>query len=157
MSRLHELVPRVEQEILAARPDGRAADGTMGDCYRACLAMLCHTQLHDAPHAVMYVSWFSVARRFVRTHSPGCDLLCYEWDGTWDLYGDGVERPVIAAGPSPRGPFRHCVIASSVTGEIIHDPHPSRAGLLSIDEADAIVPLRDENPPLDRVLELMAP
>ncbi len=147
-------IRRIDQTILAARPDGHAADGTPGDCFRACLAMLADVELTDAPHAVIYLSWFSVARRFIRDVHIGSDLLCYEWDGSFDLYGDGVERPVIATGPSPRGPFKHCVIANSVTGEVVHDPHPSRAGLKGIELVDAIVPLAADNPALDPVLAL---
>ncbi len=148
-------IRKVDQTIFAARDDGHAADGTPGDCYRACLAMLGGTTHDEAPHAILYLSWFSVARRWIRERNDGqVDLLCYEWDGTFDLYGDGVERPVIASGPSPRGSFRHCVIANSVTGEIYHDPHPSRAGLLSIDSADAVVPIMAGAPPLEPVLQL---
>jgi hypothetical protein len=47
---------------------------------------------------------------------------------------DGSVRPRgyhIAVGKSPRGEFSHAVVA--LDGTIVHDPHPSQAGLLSID------------------------
>lgn len=147
-------VERIDQTILADRSDGHAADGTPGDCFRACLAMLMGSTLTNTPHAVMYLSWFDVARRYVREVSPGADLLHYKWDGSTDLYGDGIPRPVIAVGPSPRGQFHHCVIANSVTGETWHDPHPSRAGLVAVEGVDAVVPLTPDNPPLGPVLAL---
>lgn len=118
--------------------------------------MLAGTDYDAAPHAVLYLSWFNQAREFIRAQSPGADLQCYTWDGTTDLYGDGMHRPVIASGPSPRGGFLHCVIADSTTGEVVHDPHPSRAGLLSIKTADAIVPISPDNLPMDPVRELVA-
>lgn len=151
-----DLTTRIDQTIFADRPDGHSAAGIPGDCFRACLAMLAGTALEDAPHAVLYVSWFDVARRFIREHLPGLDLLCYDWDGSSSLYRDGVARPVIAGGPSPRGPFHHAVIANSVDGSLWHDPHPSRAGLLAIDSAIALVPLADGNPALPEPLALTA-
>jgi hypothetical protein len=154
-----QVVKRLTQRILACpvRGDGHDTDGTPGDCYRTCLAMLTGADYEDAPHAVLFLSWFNVAREFVRQQVPGGDLQCFGWDGSVDLYGDGSHRPVIATGPSPRGDFRHCVIADSTTGELVHDPHPSRAGLLRIETADAIVPLgHPDNLPMDPVRELVA-
>lgn len=146
------------QRIVAdpERGDGHAADGTPGDCFRTCLAMLTDADYEEVPHAVQYLSWYSVARRFVRERFPGADLQCFEWDGSFDLYGDGAGRMVIATGPSPRGDFKHCVIANAATGEIVHDPHPSRAGLTRIELADAIVPVSADNLPLEPVLALEA-
>lgn len=148
-------VTRIDQTIFAQRADGHDANGVPGDCFRACLAMLTGAALNETPHAVLYLSWFDVARRFVRDVNEGAsDLLHFEWDGSTDLYGDGIHRPVIAVGKSPRGTFYHCAIADSVTGEVWHDPHPSRAGLVSIEGVDAIVPLSDTNPPLAPMLAL---
>lgn len=149
------MLERVDQAILAERPDGHDANGTPGDCFRACLAMMTGASLHETPHAVMYLSWFDVARRFVRaTSGDAIDLLHYEWDGSTDLYGDDIPRPVIAVGRSPRGTFHHCVIADSTNGEVWHDPHPSRAGLAAIEGVDAKVPMSPDNPPLSPVLAL---
>lgn len=148
---------RLTQRVLAdpTRGDGHAADGTPGDCFRACLAMLADVDYELAPHAVMHLSWYERAREFIREHVPGGDLQCYNWDGTTDLYGVGGGRHVIATGPSPRGNFKHCVMADSATGEILHDPHPSRAGLLAIELVDAIVPLNDPaNLPMAPMLAL---
>lgn len=116
--------------------------------------MLAETTYEEAPHAVTYLSWYNQARLFIREQIPGADLQTYEWDGSFDLYGDGSHRRVIATGPSPRGDFLHCVIADASTGEILHDPHPSRAGLVSIQLADAIVTLTPDNTPLDPIREL---
>ena len=136
---------RLTQRLLAdpKRNDGHTADGTPGDCYRTCLAILADTSYKQAPHAALYLSWFNEARRFIQMNVPGSDLQCFDWDGSFDLYGDGQHRLVIATGPSPRGDFLHCVIADAVTGEILHDPHPSRAGLTRIETADAITPFGD--------------
>ena len=65
------------------------------------------------------------------------------------LYGMGVgllesQEPVeiedyyIAVGISPRN-IRHCVVCKA--GEIVHDPHPSREGILGIDYTWSFYPL----------------
>ena len=52
-----------------------------------------------------------------------------------------TRRPyIILNGGSPRGEFAHCVVADAATGDIVHDPHPSRDGITSITGAFALVP-----------------
>lgn len=40
----------------------------------------------------------------------------------------------VAAGPSPRGDFLHACVYRGKT--LVHDPHPSRQGLLCLKEID---------------------
>ena len=47
----------------------------------------------------------------------------------------------LGAGPSPRGPFRHVVVLDPKTGAMIHDPHPSGAGVTEVDEVELILAL----------------
>lgn len=144
----------VDSRVLAdpRRGDGADAAGVMGDCFRACLASLLELDLDDVPHAVHFVTWFDEVRRFMRAQI-GSDAGCYE--PRWPLYDDGIGRPVIASGPSPRGPWWHSVIVDSTTGELMHDPHPSRAGILEVSDVIAIVPAYDPppGPGVDRQLE----
>lgn len=55
----------------------------------------------------------------------------------WDVTHEPPSFPmphlrVIACGVSPRDPEgTHAVVADAETGDIVHDPHPSRAGLAS--------------------------
>lgn len=44
----------------------------------------------------------------------------------------GSRIQLIITGQSPRGNFNHSVVGDARTGALIHDPHPSRAGLLNI-------------------------
>lgn len=130
----------VDQAVTACpiRNDGHAADGTPGDCFRACLAMLLGVDLTDVPHVVSYVSWWDLTRRTVGELLPGFDVGCYAPE--FPLYPDAEPRLVIASGPSPRGPFAHAVIVDARTGDLVHDPHPSRAGLAVIEDVIALVP-----------------
>lgn len=100
-------------------------NGRLGDCVRACLASLLEVPLKYVPHVIEHPEWWTCARLAVR------DLT----DGEKDLIGVDdrnqviVPMPVIASGPSPRGDWLHAVIVDSATGKLLHDPHPSRAGL----------------------------
>lgn len=138
---------RIDQTVTACpvRNDGHAADGTPGDCLRACLAMLLDVDLTAVPHVVMFAAWWDEARRTVRRLQPGADLAYFEGI-TFPLYDDAEPRVVIASGPSPRGPFAHVVMVEAAGGEVLHDPHPSRAGLVSVDGVLALVPPYDPPP-----------
>ena len=105
-------------------------NGSVGDCWRACIAGLLGLPIEEVPHFVRDFEepdWWEATRRFVRDHSPGDQIDWY--DPTFPAYiGDGWPV-VILSGPSPRGDWMHSVLADSLTGEVVWDPHPSRAGL----------------------------
>lgn len=70
--------------------------------------------------------WWNVTQRFLR-----------EKVGKVLGWADGDSVPPgglwIASGPSPRGDWLHCVIAYG-DGRLLHDPHPSNAGVPEIVE-----------------------
>lgn len=141
------------QRYTAERPDGHTLDGTPGDCFAACIAVLLDVDLEQIPHFVMHGDhWWDVTRRTVRELRPGWDLTC-AMPSPWPPYLGDVEEWVecqhlaIATGPSPRGGFMHCVVIDTVTGEMVWDPHPSRAGLAGdIVELDLLVTAYDPAP-----------
>ena len=116
--------------------------GAIGDCLRATVATLLGLPAEDVPH-------------FVRAgiEAGDCPAGCDDdgtddhdhgyawWDslldflmnrGLWVQHlptDDPPPRPHLASGPGPRGP-QH-VVAVDADG-IVHDPHPSRAGLLDV-------------------------
>lgn len=114
-----------------------ADTGAIGDCLRATVATLLDLPSDDVPH-------------FVRLgidngDCPGpCDEDHEHGWGWWEklldfLWGRGMvlahltvppPRPHLASGMGPRG--NHHVVAVDADGTI-HDPHPSRAGLLDVD------------------------
>lgn len=106
----------------------RDQDGVPGDCWRTAIACLLDMDRDDVPHfAHLYPdpepNWWVETVRWVEAQKPGMTLV-----GAEPVYGV-VGRPVIASGPSPRGPWLHSVIADGTTGELLWDPHPSHAGL----------------------------
>lgn len=113
----------VDQEFLSD-PD----NGVQGDCWRACIATILGLPRDTVPH-------------FIQDHGDEWLEATEEWlvaNGHPKLYhfptrfpiADPLRPLVILVGPSPRG-VAHGVVADATTGEIVHDPHPSRDGLVS--------------------------
>lgn len=123
----------VHQTITACpiRRDGHDAEGNPGNCFQAAVASLLELDLHEVPHFARHHSWWFTLRRWARER--GGD---FTWYPTNDDAYPGLPVPeswaptgyVIAGGPSPRGPFQHVVI-TDLAGNLVHDPHPSSAGL----------------------------
>jgi hypothetical protein len=118
-------------------------DSIPGDCFRTCIAcILGFEDVRMVPHFVHEDMlgkghWWSLAWRFVMEHAS---LQLIETEPMFPYYLDDFHPYVIVGGGSPRS-GRHAVIADARTGEVVHDPHPSRAGLLWIDRVYALVPL----------------
>lgn len=110
----------VDQSLLVDR-DGH------GDCLRACVASILELPLADVPDFALFgPNWMWALVAFAE-----CDF---------DTYGEhsGV---FIANGPGPRG-TRHSVVYEDYA--MVHDPHPSRAGLLSIDGSIKVKRIRPD-------------
>ncbi len=103
-----------------------------GNCFSACVASLLHLPIEDVPtFCAEGDKWFEVFQQWLRPLGLYAFMLkhCEEWrpDGYY-----------ILGGKSPRGDFFHAVIARD--GEIVHDPHPSRTGLVDRQDYTLIVP-----------------
>lgn len=126
----------VDQTIFAApdRTDGNDADGVPGNCWQACVASLLELPLDTVPHFILADDWWEVTQAYVAAVKPGWELLCFDGSMDFPLYQfpDKAPTHAIGSGPSPRGDFMHAVILDARTGELAHDPHPSRAGLAGI-------------------------
>lgn len=114
-----------------------------GNCFSACVASLLGLNIEDVPY---FMGW---------TEEEGKDW--YERFAKWlalrgfypiNLRARAEEWApqgfyILNAG-SPRGDFSHSVVARGK--EIVHDPHPSRSGLVRLEtsEVTLIVPLDPE-------------
>lgn len=123
-----------------------------GDCMTSCLAALCEVSYEAVPQFRKIQteggSWFKAFYDFLEANG-------YEYEGSFTprsaIYADGVERICnwnelpercegvdglyMAGGPSPRGPHvkgGHAVLVNA-DGTLAFDPHPSREGVLSVE------------------------
>lgn len=102
-----------------------------GNCGEACVASLLNIPLPE---------------KFGRSGDPcnywGDFLACLEGHGYAAMHMGGGYQPdfmYLASGPSPRGGCSHMVIMRE--GRLVHDPHPSNAGLLSVDYVWILSPI----------------
>jgi hypothetical protein len=127
------LMRRHTQRILGdpRRGDGRASDGTPGDCLRTATASMLDLPVDAVPHFALYREWWTAMRRWAR--SRGDDFTCLvPVDGAVHQFLDGPGL-LLASGPSPRGPFWHTVVVDEQL-DLVHDPHPSRVGLTAVED-----------------------
>lgn len=141
------------------RRDGHTIDGTAGDCLRAAAATVLQQPPARLRHYAQDHRWWESMRRDAR------ELLGWDWvatrpelledflhwrdQGWWHLHGDLA----LGCGPSPRGPFWHTAVVSLPSLDLVHDPHPARAGLAALEEL--LIPVRPYHP-APHVLELPA-
>jgi hypothetical protein len=134
------------------RRDGHTIDGYPGDCWRAAVASLVdEPDLLSVPHFALHwrTSWQllqrwlhprGLAMNWAPLHPSRAidgDPVYYHLDG--DRLPSQIGDLVLLCGPSPRGPFQHIVVGTH-HGDVVHDPHPSRAGLEAVHEVDWLVP-----------------
>lgn len=116
----------VTQQYLADDPTG-----VPGDCVRAAVASLLDREPHQVPHFIAgdfdgRVWWYAL-KGWAATNGWAVTrrgLLPRQENVPLPTFG-------LACGPSERG-HSHAVVA--VDGEIVWDPHPSRAGILRVKE-----------------------
>lgn len=108
-------------------------NGVRGNCVAACLASVTGAPIETFDHIINAYDWWSAFEESCKEY--GFSPLRMPVDD---------ERPVIlpgvhfGSGLSERG-FRHMCVYSN--GTLIHDPHPSRAGLVEVDMWTLLVPL----------------
>lgn len=125
----------VKQTIFGDGENGNKA----GNCLSACLASILEIPIEEVPvFSAMGDDWFKNLFEWLK--SKNCEYHgCAR--GTWILhYTTGIDGYFIVNGLSPRAgidgnssKMRHSVIFHK--GKMVFDPHPSDAGLMSMDEA----------------------
>jgi len=106
-----------------------------GNCIAAALASLLEVGLDDVPkfEEMGENRWWIELRKWLKIQ--GFHLMSWEIETGKEFYLPGY---FIACGPSPRG-FEHAVIYKNT--EMVHDPHPSRDGLVKMTSVWALLPL----------------
>jgi hypothetical protein len=109
-----------------------------GNCFSACVASLLEVPLEDVPQFMGDTldddsTWYERFREWLAPRSlyPLCLKLGSEW------VPPGFH---ILSGRSPRhATALHSVIA--LDARVVHDPHPSRAGLATRDDVIVLIPM----------------
>ena len=127
------------------------AAGVLGDCWRASIASVIGRPTAEVPHFVRdyfddegsdEARWFAETCRWL-TQRHGVTVLYYD---SPEAVRSAMRTEISAYphilidGISPRyAGIHHVVVGDANTGEIVHDPHPTRAGLVSITGAFVLV------------------
>lgn len=140
-----EAVTPAYQTIFACpkRNDGHDANGVPGNCFQAAVATLLDLPLSEVPHFVEDENWYELSRSFV-FKKTGLGFAYFTAEFPVYHHPQSAPKYVLVDGKSPRGDFHHVVVADALTGEIVHDPHPSGAGLLSVEGCYAMYELEEE-------------
>ena len=100
--------------------------GGDSNCVGACVASVLEVPSADVPHFGLHGDWSSMLNMWLAARDLWFLSVPFRRDGTpW--IGVGWHLMI---GEGPRGAC-HTVVGFS--GEIVHDPHPSRDGLTAID------------------------
>lgn len=116
-------------DMLHFHTEGQAA--IPGDCLRACVASLFDMPAEEVPHFVADPRgehmWFRAVNEWAAER--GVQYVVYDGFPSFVPKGGFL---AIGSGKSPRGNFGHACIYRIDYGppELIHDPHPSRAGVV---------------------------
>lgn len=119
--------------------------GVEGNCMAACVASILDLPLREVPNFVaLGRQWFAGFYNFMQNH--GFEVICYWMDGVdpetgvefrrqldWDNmpeYLKDLHPYHMTCGPAARG-FSHATVGWR--DQIVHDPHPSKAGLIKVD------------------------
>lgn len=115
------------------KPDQTTFGHPGGNCFSACVASLLELPIDVVPYFMEPKDWFSGFLDWLRPRGWWAFATTLVAGGkAWypDCY-------YIMGGKSPRGD--HAVVARG--GEIVHDPHPSRVGLVAREDAIILIPL----------------
>lgn len=104
--------------------------GQFGDCQRAVIASLLDLPIEQVPHFLQEAEgesdpYWTGMQTFLRKFG----FAFLENNRAWSFFGDEGDIYHQISGPSPRGNgLYHAVVGCN--GQIVFDPHPSRAGLV---------------------------
>ena len=114
----------VDQRVIAHTPEA------VGDCLSACLASVLDLSLDDVPVFVAEPDWYGACCRWLEARGLALIYLHFA-PGSWPWLPP-TNLPLVVGGQSPRGPWGHAVVGIWREGamEVLHDPDPSRAGIV---------------------------
>ena len=111
-----------------------------GNCLPACIASLLHMEIEAVPNVCEAGDgWLERLGDWLRPR--GLVPLCFKGPPLPQL----GEALCIVSGQSPRGAFMHATVWRG--DKLVHDPHPSRAGIGEVADTLYLIPLDPMEPP----------
>ncbi len=122
------------------KPVDQSILGGGGNCYAACLASILELRIEDVPNfCVQDGNWLEHVDRWLRKNHR-CTLLGFRPKGEDAFYCVPAVYHIMC-GKSSRD-LNHAVVG--YRGQMVHDPHPSRDGLVGpVEEFEFLWPLDD--------------
>lgn len=109
-----------------------------GNCFAACVATIFDLPLESVPHFQhLGEGWWNAFRSW-SCNKLGHDVVMVT-PGEDNAFLEATMAPCIASGPASRG-VDHATVW--YRGRHWHDPHPSRDGLMSVNDVVFFVPMR---------------
>lgn len=131
--KVRTVTPVDQNKFFVRHEDKSLPPLSRGNCQQAAVASLLDLPLNAVPNFMDAEFFWGAYHQFLNERGM-----------TDILVPNDREMPVgihyLAYGPAPRG-VRHAVIMCD--GNLAHDPHPSRDGLLCVEEQHLIVPTVD--------------
>ena len=118
-----------DQEILTDDGQNRP-----GDCLRAALATIYGLTPLLVPHFAEFDDWHAGMETWRKGLSYLEVLVGDDWLRLARLASSLEHHLFVGIGASPRS-GKHAVVYTTVTGEMVHDPHPSRLGIVGAPES----------------------
>lgn len=120
------------------KPVDQIVEGPHGDCFRACLASLFELPVTAVPNFydidASDEGWWKAVRDWLRPYGLGIMWLELRSVEHLKLF----EGFLIVSGLSKRG-LHHATIWKD--GALVHDPHPQKCGLDTVEGVDMLYPL----------------
>ena len=121
--------------------------GERGNCFSTCLACILGIDTKHVPNFMDSSgdggAWFDAAHEWL--HPRGLSLICWEGEKSPVSYAPQSHKDcvLIASGDSPRGSYLHSVLWKHE--KMLHDPHPSDAGLVGLPKDWCLVIMFDHD------------
>ena len=148
------MIPVTQTKVVVKNEKGEEV--VRGNCYAACIASILEVPITEVPNVEVFFHldngyWNEVMLTFLQSkgwelcsddmlkrfhgNDPKLYIRGFDFKGTdengWiPEYYEYKDKYYLVSGKSPRGVHHICIYKN---GELVHDPHPSRDGLVSLD------------------------
>ena len=146
------MIPVTQTKVVVKNSKGEEV--VRGNCFAACIASILEVPITEVPNVEVFFHldtgyWSEVMLTFLETKGwelctdemlkrfhpnqstpKGFDFRGTDENGYIPEYYDYKDKYYLVSGKSPRGVHHICIYKN---GELAHDPHPSREGLVTLE------------------------